>query len=703
MIVLVDGKEEPYAWGSIDIDDAIGQRSTASYGIVDKVRNKRFKRGQNVEIYDGDVLNLSPTFDNFADANGAGTLEKTDYFYKHNPIYDFAGIKYQLDINMVRGKEITISHEGVTGTEPRVYLSIARADNTTRYIVTNKNSVSATTTIETDAKSVFVIMDNGPGARGEHSYKNVMVNFGSYEPFEPRQIAFGGVISRPVARFASLGGGGLIHGITCADWHYFADKRIIAKAYENTDAGDIVRDIITNYLADEGIQVGNIQAGIEIVQAVFNYIRISDALDSLCEKAGFEWTIDANKFLHFFARSAFVAPVNITETSDIKNVEVEPAAEDYRNKQYIRAGKDVTDPQTVEFKGDGKNKSFIFPYELAKEPVVKVDGVTQTVGIRGLEDGQQWYWNKGDKIISQDDNVTPLSASQTLSVTGQGYFDIIVLSYEPDAIEAQKAIEGGTGIHEDVLDDPYLTSRAAAFESASAKLRRYARIGNRVTFDTKITGLRAGQLINIDLPSFDINETDFLIESIKASELGTHDGRLLYQVSAVDGAASGGWANFFKKMATRGQAFVIRENIQENEILITLGQFSKTWAQTANPNIFNPTLPNNTLYPGATVYPALYGYDRIKYVSFFDAANNEIFRKAVTKLTDNTTGTQLTTTALILPFEANAMDIAYIGFWGGSHATASFGTGVLIDKQPYVKRKTDAEMVQIEKIDLKGW
>lgn len=43
------------------------------------------------------------------------------------------------------------------------------------------------------------------------------------------------------------------HTIYCVDWHYLADKRIAAKTYENTPAGDIVQDLIDSYLADEGV------------------------------------------------------------------------------------------------------------------------------------------------------------------------------------------------------------------------------------------------------------------------------------------------------------------------------------------------------------------------------------------------------------------------------------------------------------------
>src|SRR5579884_4169401 len=42
-------------------------------------------------------------------------------------------------------------------------------------------------------------------------------------------------------------------GCTCKDGIYWADKRVAAKAYTNTLAGDIVSDLVKSYLAAEGV------------------------------------------------------------------------------------------------------------------------------------------------------------------------------------------------------------------------------------------------------------------------------------------------------------------------------------------------------------------------------------------------------------------------------------------------------------------
>lgn len=576
MIVKVNGQYVNHAHNSIDVDDAIGQRSTASFAVIDRVGNMRFKKGQQVEIFE--------------------------------------------------------------------------EDGTTK--------------------------------------------------------VFGGVIDTQPAGFLTLFGAGKRWAIHCTDYHYLTDKRIVAKYYENMAAGQIVRDLIVKYFYDEFITVGNIQDGPIVTEAVFNYVTGTRCMEALAEKAGFEWNINPDKTLDFYERSTFIAPVTITENSKIKNITVEDEAKDYRNKQFVRAGKDLTDPQTQRFKGDGAAQSFTLGFPLGKEPQIKINGVlldnAADVGIKGLEDGKQWYWSKGDATIVQHNEAAPLTDMDEIEITYQGLFDIVAVTWDQSEVEARKTTENNSGIYENVIDDPYATTRAAAFETANAKIKRFGKIGKKISFDTFITGLRAGQLLTIDLPSFDINNTQFLIESIQAAELGTDDGRCTYKITAVDGAATGGWADFFKKIATRGENFVLRENIKEDEVLVLLDQFNKTWTSVERPNIFAEVYPSNTLMPGAMTLPMFEPQDRVKYMTLYNATG-EFYRKAITK-TDASTPGQNVATNFIAPFEANDVQITHIGWIGGKYASGTIGgDGILIDKQVYNREKNNIEAIQVDKIDLRGW
>lgn len=542
------------------------------------------------------------------------------------------------------------------------------------------------------------------------------------------ETVFGGVIDKPVSNYLSLANNAKIHKIQCVDYLYISDKRIIAKVYTNLTAGYIIKDILTNYLTVEGVTAGTIQDGPNVTQAVFNYCTVTTAIQKLAEMAGFEFNIDANKQLNFFHRATNYNDTVITETSTIQNVQVEPVAEDYRNKQYIKAGMDTTDPQTEVKTGDGTSTSFVLSYPLATVPTITLGGVNQSVGIRGVETGKQWYWNKGENIISADNGATPLTSAQALTITYRGLFNIVAISYDQAEINRMQGLDGTTGIVESVVDDPLSTTRQAAFDSASAKLKRYAKVGRRITFDTTISGLGVGQLINVTLPTYNIDDY-YLIESCKAVELGTDDGRLLYSLSVVDGSATGGWANFFIQLAAANNNFVVRENIQQNEILSTYQSFTKNWLQTDSINIFKDVLPSDTLYPSATLYPEFEDYNRVKYVAFYDASNNEIFRKQITKQTLGTSNgvTTLTSTTYIAPFDMQNTsgdfnylypsgtlypndllflafnNVSYIGWVGGASANSTAGSGYIVDKQAYNHTKTNLESIQIDKFDTKGW
>lgn len=352
--------------------------------------------------------------------------------------------------------------------------------------------------------------------------------------------------------------------IPLVDYHQTADRRIVAEVYENELAGNIVKDIRTKYLADENITAGTIQDGPEIEKAVFNYIPASQCFDELSELTGLQWVIRPDKTLHFFDRSTFIGDP-ITSESPIRNVRVRRHRDGYRNRQYLRAGKDVSTTQTRTFKGDGETQVFAVELPIAKVPTVKVNGVAKTVGIRGLETGFDWYWNKNDKTISQDESGTKLTSSDILTVEFQGFYPIIVVADDVEEISDRKTNEGGTGIYESIEEKASLDNKKSATDYANALLRRYAKISTSLTFDTFTSTYLAGQIVNVTIPEHNISE-DMLISRINISDPGIADGRLNYSLELVSGEVVGGWTNFFKKLVQQNKSFVIREN----EILLKL-------------------------------------------------------------------------------------------------------------------------------------
>lgn len=384
---------------------------------------------------------------------------------------------------------------------------------------------------------------------------------------------FGGTVERFTAERLDEGSAALVVAIQCVSYDQLADKRLVADSYEvnGQTLGDVATDIVTTSLAGDGVTTGDIATGPVIGPVKWNYQRVSQALNDLSDLTGYAWWIDADKSLHFVARGAVAAPFTITTASgNFRRLRVETTRTEYRNRQYVKAGFGLTPSRTETIEGDGTRKTFVLAYPAGTEPTIP----TKTFGIRGLETGMDWYWQKGDPVISQDDGATALGAGATLSVTYQGLYPILVNSQIDAEITARAAAEGGSGLYEELVADSNIDTEDAGLDKADALLRRYGHIPRTVTFETDTGGLRAGQLMAaVSVPELGL-DGDWLIASVAARDVS---GKIMrYTVTAWDGEALGGWVNFFAAMGNSAKSFEFRDN----EVIVLLRRAEETVTAT---------------------------------------------------------------------------------------------------------------------------
>lgn len=357
--------------------------------------------------------------------------------------------------------------------------------------------------------------------------------------------------------------------VDCVDYHQLADRYRVAAVYENASLAGVVNAITETYLAADGITLDRSSetslAGF-IPRVVFNYTTVTDALNRLAEAFGFAWYIDYDKVLYFVSRETNLAPFGLTTTSQnylANTMRITRTREQYRNRQYVRAGQETTSVRTELFKGRGQDKTFNVAFPVAIKPTVKVNGTAQTVGIAGLDTGRQWYWNKGATEISQDDAGTPLTSSDTLTVEYQGFFPVIVVASDEEQIIDRAVREGGSGVYESLTEEPNIDTGDEALARADALLRRFGEIPVIVEFDTDTPGLREGQLLEINVPRHRL-DGKFFIETVSVRERG--DLNVRYAVKALSGERVGGWVEFFRDMSNRGGQLIVRDN----EVLLLL-------------------------------------------------------------------------------------------------------------------------------------
>lgn len=363
-------------------------------------------------------------------------------------------------------------------------------------------------------------------------------------------------------------GGVLDISVTVVDFNQLPDRFLVAEAYENEAIEDIFTDLIESYLTEDGVTVGQVDAGAVITRKIFNYISLTDALNWLSEQTGYVWTIDYSKVATLLAPDTIAAPFVADGTTVLEMRTRRPRGQ-YRNRQLIRGGRDLTDPRTESFVGDGTRRTFNVSFPVGTVPTITVNGSSKVVGIRGVDSGVQWYWNRDNTEVSQDNDETILTTGDTLAVTYQGLFPILVQAQDDAAITERVLAEGGSGIYEAIEDQPDLDDADMALDTALAKLQREGMLRQYVEIVTDEPGLLAGQLLEVNEPALNLAGL-YLVQSVTARDIG---GTFLrYSATVVSGDAVGGWLAFYQRLMNAKRDNVAREN----ESLLLLRVMSDT-------------------------------------------------------------------------------------------------------------------------------
>jgi len=443
-----------------------------------------------------------------------------------------------------------------------VTLYIDSVDQTARLIV---NTLQVNMRLEQRTTAKFRLKEEGPQP---YSYEPP---FGEdVEIYQGSTKVFAGVV-KDVSDNEPVKDSIKFMDVECVSYDELLDRFNVAKIYDGYKAGEVVKDILDNYLPDESIGQTGIQDGLEIERAVFAYRKASDCIREIADLIGFSWYIDVDKDLQFFDRATFNAPWSISDgSSNYISLGVKVHGKDYRNKQLVRGGNDRTTSRTENFTGDDEGQTFTLGYPCAEEPTITLDtgggAASQTVGIRGVDDPADfdWYWKSESSEITQKDADTPISPGDVLAVTYRGYYPIITQRTDAAQIAERAAVEGGSGIYENVATDRSIESGEFAEQKAEGLLRRFgSEVPVTVNIVTDNDGLMPGQLLFIDLPDrhSSLDAQQFLIDSVTWQEVvfdGTHS-TFRYRVKALSGEHLGGWARFFRKLQDAGRVFNLRE------------------------------------------------------------------------------------------------------------------------------------------------
>ncbi len=392
--------------------------------------------------------------------------------------------------------------------------------------------------------------------------------------------------------------------VQAIDFHYLADKRVVADAWVATAVNTIVTEIITNVLSEEGVTAGTIDTGPVLAEVVMNYVSCSRALDRLAEVAHMTWWINDAKALHFVNVSGTAA-----KTVDLDDCKHSPllrrANPDYRNREVIRGAKGYTDEQEEHFTGNDVDQQFVTAYPIGRAPEIDLDGTPETVGIRGIDTGKVWYWNKGSNVLSQDTSLVPMNSSHDLEVRYQGLFEMVAIVDDEAEQTRLAALEGvGSGKVEHVQQVTDVFSREAAFDVGGGLLNTYAQEGKTITFVTSRDDYEAGQYVTVNLPELGEDGEAYLCAAVASRDLSRPEWE--YDVTLVQGPAEGSWQRRLAAGLIDADVLVIHENVSEEQTIIVLKTFAEgwTWAETSvTQSVFACPIPATTTHPATSLLP----------------------------------------------------------------------------------------------------
>ena len=361
--------------------------------------------------------------------------------------------------------------------------------------------------------------------------------------------------------------GGTVQTIRCLakDYSFDLDRQLVANVYENTTVQAAIEDIITNYTT--GFTFNNVIAAGTIDYLAFKYEYPSKCLQQLAELIGYDWYVDENKDIHFFAKDATPAPFNLTDTNGkfyFDSLKVSSDVKNLRNTIIVRGGTYLGATLTEEQKQDSgaSQTTFLWAYKYSNA-VWKVNGVTINVGIDFIDDPVSFdaLYNFNEKALKFASGSQP-TAGQSVSVTGDPHIPVIVRVKDPVAIAAN-------GTFEFKIVDKSINSKEGARDRAQAELRGWAAEIREGSFETKEAGLHVGQSINVQSTIRSLNQ-DYIINRIDSRLINGNEWR--HNVALVT-TQTFGMMEFLQKLLIQKDKEI---SIDENEVVDLVESYFET-------------------------------------------------------------------------------------------------------------------------------
>ena len=316
--------------------------------------------------------------------------------------------------------------------------------------------------------------------------------------------------------------------ITCKDYTHNLDRYLVSTSYDNQTVNYILNDILTNFT--DGTYTGTgINCTAIIDKISFNYLSVSKSIEKITELvSGFDWYVDYNKDIKFFAVVSNLSSFNLTDTAGnyvFNSLEIKQDNNQLRNQIIIRGGVTISTATREELlTGDAGKYIFPLATKFSSTPTITVGGVSKTVGIENVDvAGFDVYWNYTEKTLKFI--TPPASATNNISVVGYYEYPLII-------DKSDEASQTTYGVYQYVIVDKTIKDVDTANLRATVELTKYSQPLYSASFTTYTYGLKTGQYINIQSTIRTIDK-NFKIQGIKTRLFTPNTDVLVHEIDAI--------------------------------------------------------------------------------------------------------------------------------------------------------------------------
>lgn len=316
------------------------------------------------------------------------------------------------------------------------------------------------------------------------------------------------------------------YDIVCTDYQRMLDRYLVKCVYEDITCGEIIQDIVANYTdLSIGYTTNNVATGPTIKEVSFNYIRPSEAITQLCTMTKYDWYVDYNKDIHFFAYETRPAPFTINDTvlaTKVDNFQLTPDFTQVRNRVYVRGGYYLSDTFREFFAPDGRTR--IWPLAHKPHAVSSIllthyyggqDSYTSAVDYINADDGTfDFFWNYEEKYFRCANDFPTPAEGDLIDIDYQYEIPILVCADNYASQIAIAAVEGGTGVYEHIIVDDSIMSKEMAHDRARVEVNTFGDALVTGSFTTYEHGFKSGQYITVACSGYESYVGNYQIQRV---------------------------------------------------------------------------------------------------------------------------------------------------------------------------------------------